>query len=739
MIKEQAGLRDAGRLFQKKIMREEKIKDLISRMTLKEKLCQLTQVNAAYLINSSAQLTGENNFLNLTREEFGMIGSVLNFADAEEMKRIQDEHFQSDRNKIPVIFMMDVIHGYRTIFPIPLAIGCSFDFELAKECAHMSASEAFGEGVNVTFSPMVDLVRDPRWGRVMESTSEDVWLNCRFAEAFVQGYHLQKGFGCCVKHFAAYGAPEAGREYNAVDMSEHSLYEYYFPAYKAAIDSGCEMVMVAFNTLNGIPATGNRWLLSDVLRKEFSFTGVVITDYNAVREMITHGFAEDDFDCSEKAMDASVDMEMMSPTFIQNGEKLVEQRIIQESDIDEKVYRVLLLKNKLGLFEAPYGGAFSGEGKAESVQAYREIARRAAIKSCVLLKNNEVLPLSKKLKIALVGPFADTGDILGYWHCRGDATETVTLFEGLKKLAGSFLIGCAEGCGLLPDATDESGFSEAIELSQKSDVIVFAFGEAQELSGEGGSSAHLQIPYIQSKLLKELKRAGKPIVGIVFTGRPLALTDVVGDLDALICAWFPGTEGGNALAQLIFGKENFEGRLSMSFPRCAGQCPIHYDSFRTGRPKPRDVDGLSRFCSAYRDEKNLPLFPFGFGLSYSNFLLSDVELSAKTLYRGGEIAVSAQIINNGDYTGVATVQMYIHDVTASVVRPVKQLKGIQKILLRPGERKKACFTISTEILSYYGQNNAKVLENGKFEVTIGFDSVSGETEEFFLVESARAF
>ena len=666
-------------------MSEEILEYILEQMTLDEKIAQLTQLTSNFFegSNDKNDPTGPMNALGINKEIVQNCGSVIGASGAKEIISIQREHLRKSRLSIPLLFMADIIHGFKTIFPIPLAIGCSWDLELAEKSAQIAALEASVSGIHVTFAPMVDLVRDPRWGRVMESTGEDPYLNSQFAKAFVHGFqgeNLENNpyrIAACVKHFAAYGSPEGGRDYNTVDMSERQLREYYLPAYKAALDAGAQMIMSSFNTVNGIPATGNKQLMRGILREQWKFDGVVISDWESVRELIPHGVAANEAQAAYQAIQAGIDIEMMSTTYIKHLSRLVEEKMIDEALINEAVLRILRLKSNLGLFENPYRGADEAlEKRVIMSKHHRDISRELATKSIVLLKNkNDILPLHKNQKIAIIGPFAKSQDILGPWSWLGSREEAISLYDGLSKKVEHHKLLYAEGCGI-ETGTDE-GLNAALKLAKKSDVIMLALGESPEMSGEAASRADIRLPQIQLDLVKKIKGINKPIIVVLFNGRPLDLHGVIDEADAILEAWFPGTEGGAAIADLLFGDKNPSGKLSMSFPYSVGQIPVYYNHFHTGRPKNKLHSG-EKYVSGYLDIPNEPLFPFGFGLSYTTFSYKNAKLSNETMEVDTTITISVEVTNTGDVKGEEIVQLYIQDVVGEVVRPIKELKGFEK-------------------------------------------------------------
>ena len=680
-----------------------RIDAIIEKLSLADKLRQLTQTNAVILNHhTQAQLTGEALHVKLSAEDVWNIGSVLNFTYRKEAQTIQKNYLERTKNGIPLMFMADVIHGYRTIFPIPLAMGCSFDPELLEDCARMSAVEARLHGVQVTFSPMVDLVRDARWGRVMETTGEDPWLNAQMGKAFIRGYR-KGGLACCVKHFAAYGAAESGKDYNVTELSDHALQEFYLRAYEECMKEKPDMVMSSFNLLNGIPVNANKELLVDRLRKQWGFDGVLISDYNAIREMIAHGYLEDDKQCARVAANNEIDIEMCSETYINALPELVQEGLVSEETIDRMLRRVLKLKEKMGLLDDPYAGMDFEKGTEVSLCAeHRTLARIAAEKSAVLLKNQGVLPLKKEQNIALIGPFADAHLILGAWRCEGQPEESVTVRQGVEALLGH-TVPVARGCSDDLFATDAEDIANAVAAARQADTIVVCMGEAMRYSGEA----------------QELKALEKPIVCVLFGGRPQVLTQIESLVDAILCVWMPGTEGGNAIANLLYGDAVPGGKLTMAFPRTTGQCPVYYNHFSSGRPKVSDtIEGSSYRC-AFIDELNQPLYPFGFGLSYTQFKLYGFVLSADTLKGDGSLSASVTVENIGNCTGDEVIQLYIHDHFASMVRPVQELKGFQKVSLRPGEKQTVSFEITKKTLEFYGAEGKLVTEPGKFTIMLG--------------------
>ena len=711
-----------------------RIDQMINNMTVAEKARQLTQINAQMLkSDSTAAITGVNKKLGVAVSDLWDTGSVLNFMYGGEMSEMQDVYMDKCEKKIPLAFMHDVIHGYRTIFPIPLAMGATFDEVLVEECFEMSANEAKANGVQVTFGPMVDLVRDARWGRVMESTGEDPYLNGEMGKAMIRGFH-KGGLAACVKHFAAYGDTATGKDYDTVEIGEHALREFYLRGYQEALKENPEMVMSSFNLLNGIPVNGRKDLLVDLLRKEWGFDGVLISDYNAIREMIYHGYLETEKECACVAANNEIDIEMMSGTYIKYLPELVAEGKVPEETVNRMLRRVLTLKEKLGLLDDPQVGVdYEAAAAMELSEAHRALARKAAEKSMVLLKNNGVLPLSEETAIALAGPFAAEQNIIGEWKCFGKPEESISIKMGVEALLGR-AVPYVKGCDADLTAEDISGIAEAVEMAKDAQVIVACIGEPGNVSGEGASRAELAIPKVQTALVKALKALDKPLVLVVFGGRPQVLTEVEPYADAILYAWQPGNEGGNAVANLLYGKANPSAKLTMSFPRATGQCPIFYNHFSTARPKSIDEIQYSSYNSSYKDVKNAPLYPFGFGLGYTEFQLSDMEISSREMKAGDSITVSIQVENIGTRDGEEVVQLYIRDYFASMVRPVKELKGYQKIFLKTGEKERVAFTITEETLKFYDAKGEFTAEPGKFAIMLGNSSVQTEQKDILYIK-----
>lgn len=704
-------------------MKKEKLLELLNEMTISEKINQLLQLSADFYTKESEEMTGPLSDLGLDETNIKQAGTILGMSGAKEARQVQKNYMENHRLGIPTIFMADIIHGFRTIFPIPLALGSSWSLENARKMASVSALEAAVSGLHVTFSPMVDLVRDPRWGRVMESTGEDAYLNSRFAEAFVQGYQgedLANDMGkvaACVKHFAAYGAPAGGRDYNTVELSERTLRESYLPSYKAAIDAGAKLVMTSFNTVDGVPATGNKWLFRKILREEFGFKGTVISDWGAVKELIPHGVAEDEKAAAKLAIEAGVDIEMMTTCYAHYLQELLEEGEIDSELIDEAVLRILELKNELGLFENPYRGADEEKEKALVLSSdHRKIAREIAATSMVLLENDGILPIQSEQCIALLGPGANSQDILGAWSWQGQMDEAVSLQKGIQQYTKKVVFPSV-ACDYF-DITDEM-IQSAVDAAKQAEIIVLALGEQEWMSGEAASRSDIRLPQGQIRLFNALKKINKKIVVTLYNGRPLDLTQLQGAA-AIVEAWFPGTEGGNALADVLYGKVNPSGRLSMSFPENVGQVPIYYNVDNTGRPY--ESAPQEKYVSKYLDVSNYPKYPFGYGLSYSKVTYKQLKLSAEEMTNQQHIQASITIENHSEQTVTETVQLYIRDQVGEVVRPVKELKDFKQVLLKPQEKQEIVFTINNSMLQYTHCDMKVYSEAGLFEVMIGKNS-----------------
>lgn len=716
-------------------MQQNQLEQLLSQMTLDEKIGQLTQVTGDFFSDKAEERTGPMSQLGLGDEELSNVGTVLGVTGAAECRRIQTEYMKRNRLHIPTLFMGDVIHGCRTIFPIPLALGSSWNEDAARKMAEVSAREASAAGIDVTFSPMVDLVRDPRWGRVLESTGEDPLLNGRLAAAMVKGYQGgddAEGLGertdhvaACVKHFAAYGAAMGGRDYNTVDMSERVLRDMYLPGYKAALDAGAAMVMTSFNTVDGIPSTGNKHLMRDILREEMGFDGVLISDFGAVKELIAHGVAADETEAAKLSIEAGTDIEMMTICYMRHLREIVENGSVDEALIDEAVMRILKLKNDLGLFENPYRGVDEEtESKVTLCDAHRQSAREIAGESIVLLRNErKTLPLDEGGRVALAGPFAASHDILGAWSWKGVCEESVTLRDALREADGSEgWLSVAQHTGN-PLDVDEAAVAEAVELAKRSDVIVLALGEPQEWGGEAASRSNISLPKTQIDLYHAVRDAAGDhcrVVVVLFNSRPLVLSDIA-DADAIVEAWFPGTEGGHAVADILLGGVNPSARLSMSFPVNVGQIPVFYNCENTGRPfNPETPD--EKYQSKYLDVSNDPAYPFGYGLSYSEFSYGPVAVSSNEFAAGKPLEASVEVANVSDVDGLETVQLYVRDIAARVSRPIRQLKDFKRVRIAAGETVTVRFTLDEADVRYVHPDLTEASDPGEFDVWIAPNS-----------------
>lgn len=715
-------------------MKSEDIKSLLSRMTLEEKLGQLTQIRTSYYYNNNTSATGTASKLKITKDQKWMIGTVLGKLDAKTMYKIQNEYLSNNRLEIPLLFMHDIIHGFKTIFPIPLALSCSWNEELIEKTARVAAREGSSSGYQATFSPMVDVVRDPRWGRVIESFGEDTLLNSLFGVAMVRGYQTNDlrnpdTLISCVKHFAAYGAVEGGRDYNTVDISECRLRNEYFPPYYEAIKAGAKLIMSSFNVLNGVPATSNTWLLREILRKEWKYEGTVISDWGAVKELIPHGVAENSSDAAKLSLKAGIDIEMATTAYFEALPEICKDKSIEKL-LDDAVEKVLLLKNECGLFEDPYRG-ISPEKEKQTLlcDEFRKTAREAACKSMVLLKNSKVLPLTDNKSIALIGPYASNPSILGPWSLEGDFNDVITIEQGLRNK--NVNLQSVETTSF--DQISKEKMEEIVSITKKADVIILALGEEEEKSGEAGCVSNITLPLDQMELLSYMKKLNKPIIVLLINGRPLDITNIIEKADAILECWFPGTEGGNAIADILCGDYNPSGKLTMSFPRSVGQIPVYYNSLATGRPKELLRDE-KRYKSQYLDVPNEPLFPFGYGLGYSQFEYNNFSISKNELSKKAKISCRIDVTNKGKYVGVETVQLYMRDKVADISRPVKQLIKYKQIIVDPNETKTVEFNIMEEDLRYWNNENQYKSDQGLFEFTLGKDSSDGISFEVRLID-----
>jgi beta-glucosidase len=722
------------------------VNKLLAKMTLEEKLGQLN------LPAASDFVTGQVSSTNIAAKVVqGQVGGVFNIRSAAKIKELQTVAVTKTRLKIPLLFGMDVIHGYKTIFPIPLGMSSTWDMKLIERSARIAANEASADGIQWTFSPMVDLTRDPRWGRVSEANGEDVFLSNAITKAMVHGYQgddlsLPNTIMACVKHYALYGAAEGGRDYNTTDMSRVRMYNEYFPPYKAAVDAGVGSVMVSFNEIDGIPASGNKWLVDDVLRKQWKFNGFVVSDYTGITEMIAHGYG-DTATVNVKALQAGVDMDMVGDGFLNTLKKSLKEGRVTQAQIDKACVRILEAKYKLGLFDDPY--RYCNEQRAATevfTASNRAEAREIAAQSFVLLKNNSnLLPLSANKKIAVVGPLANAKEnMTGTWSVGADNEKSITLLKGLTDAVGSANLFYAKGSNLDDDielekratmfgkeiprdnSSSAQMIQEALSISANADIIVAALGEGAEMSGESASRTNLDIPEAQKRLLKALLATGKPVVLVLFTGRPLTINWEAENVPAILNVWFAGSEAGDAIADVLLGKVNPSGKLSISFPQNVGQVPLYYNHKNTGRPL---GTWFEKFRSNYIDVSNEPLYPFGYGLSYSKFEYSDLKLSDTILKGNKKLMVSVNVKNLSKVAGKEVVQLYIRDLVGSITRPVKELKGFDKVEIAAGETKKIVFEITPELLKFYNSDLKYDWESGDFMIMVGPNSTALQSKK----------
>ncbi|MDB5193488.1 MAG: bglX [Segetibacter sp.] len=729
------------------------VETLLSKMTLDEKIGQLNLLTPGGGVATGAVVsTGVE-----TKIKAGSVGGLFGVIGVDKIKQAQELAVTQSRLKIPLIFGSDIIHGYKTTFPIPLGLSCSWDLNMIERSARIAAIEATADGLNWAFSPMVDIARDPRWGRVAEGAGEDTYLGSQIAKAMVRGYQgndlaANNTLMACVKHFALYGAAEAGRDYNTVDMSRQRMFEYYLPPYKAAIDAGVASVMTSFNEVDGIPATGNKWLMTDLLRKQWGFKGFVVTDYTAINEMIDHGMG-DLQKVSAMSLNAGTDMDMVGEGFLSTLKKSLKEGKVTQKQINDACRRILEAKYKLGLFDDPYRYCDASRATKEVLSTdKRQAAREFGVRSAVLLKNNGTLPLKKTGTIALIGPLAnDKNNMLGTWAVSGDFQLSVPVLDGLKNVGGKKLnVLYAKGANISDDtvfakkvnvfgeriAIDKQSpdrlISEAVETANRADVIVAVVGEASEMSGEAASRSDISLPGSQRRLLEELAKTGKPLIVVVMSGRPLILTREFELATSMLHVWFQGHEAGNSIADLLFGNHNPSGKLTMSFPYSVGQIPIYYNHKNTGRPQP--VGPTQKFRSNYLDVPNEPFFPFGYGLSYTSFSYGDVQLNKTTMKPTDKLTVKIGLSNTGKFDGEEVVQLYIRDIAASVAQPVKKLKAFQKVFLRAGETKDVTFTLTTEELKFFNNDLKWVYEPGDFTVFVGGNSRDVKEASFVLAK-----
>jgi beta-glucosidase len=705
---------------------EAKINVLLAKMTLEEKVGQMTQ-------KAKGGEDGPEDIEGEIRK--GHIGSFLNITDLENRNKLQKVAVEETRLGIPLIFGFDVIHGYRTIFPVPLAEAASWDIDLMQKTASIAAREARSVGVDWTFSPMVDIARDPRWGRIVEGAGEDTYLGSLIARAKVRGYQgkdlsAPDAIAACLKHFAVYGAAQGGREYHTTEVPINTVREVYLPPFKAGVDEGAATLMSGFNDLNGVPTSGNKFLLTDVLRGEWGFEGFVVSDYRSVKQLIYHGFAKDLTQAAILGSAAGVDMEMTSRAYYDNLPSLVRKGVVSEDVVNTAVRRILRVKYRLGLFDHPYVDP-KLQDKVILAPEHREVARQMVRESMVLLKNeNKTLPLSTNIKsIALIGPLADNReDLIGTWALAGKNEDVVTLMEGLKKeLGDTCKINYAKGCETSGDSTE--GFAEAVEAAKASDIVIMTVGEGVMHNGEAHSRTNIDLPGVQEKLLKEVKKTGKPMVMVLFAGRPLTINWGLENIPSILLAWHPGIEGGNGITDVLFGRYNPAGKITVTFPRSVGQIPIFYNVKNTGRPSVEE----DRFTSKYIDSPDTPLLPFGYGLSYTTFVYSNLKIENAKVKIPGVVKVSADIANTGDAAGYEVVQLYIRDLVGSTTRPVKELKGFKRIYLKPGETRTVTFDLSTADLRFYDINMEYRVEPGDFNVWVGPNSANGLEGSFELL------
>ncbi len=718
------------------------VEELLANMTLEEKIGQLNLLTPGGGIATGSVVSEDVE----TKIKAGNVGGVFGVSSPEKVRQAQDIAVKSSRLGIPLLIGSDIIHGYKTTYPIPLGLSSSWDMELIKNGAQIAAKEATADGINWNFSPMVDIARDPRWGRIAEGAGEDPYLGTQVAKAMVQGYQGEdltqpNTMMATVKHMALYGAAEAGRDYNSVDMSRLKMFNEYFPPYKAAVDAGVGSVMTSFNDIDGVPASGNKWLLTDLLRERWGFDGFVVSDYTSVNEMIAHGLGDLQA-VSALAINAGLDMDMVGEGFLTTLKKSVEEGKVSEEQITTAARRILEAKHKLGLLDDPY--RYSDESRPEKdilTEENRSFARKAATRSFVLLKKHEkTLPLAKNANIALIGPLADNkNNMLGTWAPTGDPQLSVPILEGLKNVAPNATINYAKGANISDDSTfakkvnvfgsriqiseesPETLLKEALDLAKKSEIIVAVVGEATEMSGEAASRTDITIPDSQKKLIRELANTGKPVVLVLMSGRPLDISEEMNLPVSILQIWHPGVEAGNAVGDVLFGDYNPSGKLTNSWPRSVGQIPVHYRMKTTGRPGPESGE-FQKFKTNYLDSPNSPLMSFGYGLSYTSFEYSNVKANSAELTANGSIQLSATVTNTGDFDGEEVVQLYTHDKVRSITPPGKELKAFQKIMLKKGESKTVTFEISAEDLKFYNSDLKYVAEPGEFEFFISGSS-----------------
>ncbi|MCY1661682.1 beta-glucosidase BglX [Chryseobacterium sp. SL1] len=711
---------------------DQKVSEILSKMTLEEKVGQLVQYSG-FEYATGPQNSNSASVLNEIKQ--GKVGSMLNVAGAEETRKFQELALKS-RLRIPLLFGQDVIHGYRTTFPVNLGQAASWDLKLIEKSERIAATEASAYGIHWTFAPMVDIARDPRWGRVMEGSGEDTYLGTQIGLARIRGFQ-GKGLGnldaimACAKHFAAYGAAVGGRDYNSVDMSLRQLNETYLPPFKAAAEAGVATFMNSFNDINGIPATANKYILRDLLKGKWNYKGFVVSDWGSIGEMVPHGYAKDNKEAAEKAIIAGSDMDMESRAYMAELPNLVKEGKVDPKLIDDAAKRILVKKFEMGLFDDPY--RFSSEKRQQEQtnnQENRKFGREFGSKSIVLLKNEKnILPLSRSVKtVALIGPFGkETSANHGFWSVafKDDNQRIVTQFEGIKnQLDKNSTLLYAKGTNV--DDQDRSMFAEAVETAKKADVVIMTLGEGHAMSGEAKSRSNIHFSGVQEDLLKEIAKTGKPIVLMINAGRPLVFDWAADNIPAIMYTWWLGTEAGNSIADVLFGTVNPGGKLPMTFPRTEGQIPVYYNHYNTGRPAKNNTD--RNYVSAYIDLDNDPKFPFGYGLSYTQFKYSDMNLSSNNLKGNQTLNISVNVTNSGNYDGEEVVQLYIRDLFGKVVRPVKELKGFQKVFIKKGETKTISFTLTPENLKFYDDQLNYDWEGGEFDIMVGTDSKNVQTK-----------
>lgn len=712
--------------------KEQFISSLMSKMTLEEKIGQMT------LFTSDWDVTGptvRSNYLEDIKS--GKMGSIFNAYTVKYNRELQKAAVEHARLKIPLLFGYDVIHGHRTIFPIPLGEACSWDLAAMESSARIAAIEASAEGINWTFAPMVDVARDPRWGRVAEGAGEDTYLGTQIALARMKGFQgssLREAntIAACAKHYAAYGAAQAGRDYHTVDISENTLRDVYLPPFKALADAGVATFMTSFNEINGIPSSGSPFLLRDLLKKEWNWKGFIVTDYTSINEMVPHGFAKDNKEAGEIALNAGVDMDMQGAVYYNYTAQSLGEKKVNIQDIDDAVKRILSVKYDLGLFEDPYR-YLDEKREATEIMTPENLAmaRDVARKSMVLLKNrNGILPLSQNTNIAVIGPLADDAvNMIGSWSAAGDGKKAVSLLQGIKARTGmTGKVIYAKGCNISDDST--GNFASAITAARQSDLIVLALGESAGMSGEAASRSDISLPGVQMKLFDELKKTGKPVVVVLMNGRPLAIPQLDSEADAILEAWFAGTMAGHAIADVLYGDYNPSGKLVMTFPRNVGQIPIHYNMKNTGRP----FEANNKYTSKYLDVPNTPLYPFGYGLSYTQFDYADLKIDKSRMTMRDSLRISVKVTNSGKRDGEEVVQLYVQDLAGSLTRPVKELKGFSKVAIKAGESKTVYFTLHADDLAFYNRDMVRQAEPGTFKVFAGGSSAGGLESGFELVK-----